>query len=171
MATKLELEAATWKRRQINPSLSVEEARQPEHGSVISKWLADSNRFKLRYPGETNPHAFTRQHFDAAQKFHELHSRWLSAIDAKQQRSSSDFSGTGGHDGRDPFCVELARRHARAEAEFKEARRAVLESGPLGMMAIETIVIENQPADSLRGDLRTALNRLCILWRLTAEAT
>ena len=56
------------------------------------------------------------------------------------------------------------------EQAFKDARRAILESGPLGMMAVEAIIIENQPVETLRGDLRLALNRLAVLWKMQQAA-
>jgi hypothetical protein len=74
------------------------------------------------------------------------------------------------YDGSDPFAGRAAS-DAKIEDEFKAARRAVLESGPLGVMAIEAIVIENQPAESLRGDLRLELNALAVLWKMMEKAT
>ena len=170
LVERLTVEAATWKRRQLDPSLSVSEARLPEHGSVIARWLADWQRIKNRKPEANHPNTFTQLHYDTALRYHELYTRWLAVAGARGQRSSSDFSGPGGFDGSDPFEGGRAERDARTQADFKDARRAILESGPLGMMAVETIVIENQPADSLRGDLRMALNRLAVLWKLQAAA-
>lgn len=162
----LAAEAATWKRRQENPSLTVEEARKQEHGSVIHQWHDDWNRMRKGNPDAALQNQFTKLHLEAAERYHELYLSWLAAIDAKTSRSSSDFSGPGGHDGSDPFDADKARRYAWIEESFKEARRAILESGPFGMMAVEAIIIENQPADQLRGDLRIALNRLSCLWKL-----
>lgn len=167
---RLTLEAATWKRRQMNPDLSISDARLPEHGSVIAKWLADWTVAKKRNPGGAHAHMFTQMHYDTALRYHELHERWLAVCGARRQRSSSDFSGPGGYDGADPFEEARAEREARIQQEFKEARRTVLQSGPLCMMAMETIVIENQPAERLRGDLRLALNALAVLWKLQAAA-
>lgn len=167
---RLSVEAATWKRRQINPSLSIEDARKQEHGSVISQWLAEYLKTKKRFPEGCHPNEFTQLHYDTALRFHKAHDAWLAAIDARRQRSSSDFSGIRGMDGSDPFEQERARRNERAEVEYKSARTRVLESGPLGMMAIEAIVLENQPVENLRGDLRLALNALSVLWRLQSAA-
>ncbi|MDH4993035.1 hypothetical protein QEZ48_19660 [Aquamicrobium lusatiense] len=169
-AERLQLEAATWKRRQENPELTISEARLPEHGSVIARWLEDWNKAQKRQPEAAHAFMFTQMHYDTALRFHELHERWIALAGARQPRSSSDFSGPGGYDGSDPFETARAERDAKVQADFKSARRAILESGPLGMMAIETIVIENQPADSLRGDLRLALNALAVLWKLQAAA-
>lgn len=169
LAERLELEAATWKRRQIDPRLTISEARKPEHGSVIARWLHDWQVARKRNPDAAHVNMFTQMHYDAAERYHALYLRWIAVIDAKRQRSSSDFSGAGGYDGSDPFAGRAAS-DAKIEDEFKAARRAVLESGPLGVMAIEAIVIENQPAESLRGDLRLALNALAVLWKMMEKA-
>lgn len=170
LAERLTLEAATWRRRQENPDLTISDARLPEHGSVIARWLEEWNRAKKRDPEAAHAFMFTQMHYDTALRFHELHARWIALAGARQPRSSSDFTGPGGYDGSDPFEKGRAERDARTQADFKDARRAILESGPLGMMAIETIVIENHPADSLRGDLRLALNALAVLWKMQAAA-
>jgi len=168
--TKIAAEAATWKRRQQNPELSIDEARKPEHGSVIARWLAEWQRMKKLYPEANHPNQFTQLHYDTAMRYHQLYMDWMACIDARNPRSASDFTGQGGFDGSDPFEDRRAKRNRAIERAFKDARRAVLESGPFGMMAIETIVIENQPADNLRADLRLALNRLAILFRLQDAA-
>ena len=179
----LELEAITWKRRQrlrtdehgnlrvdTNPDISPVEARKQEYGSVISAWLDKSNKAMKRNPGCPHPNAFTQMHYDTAQRFAEIRQRWLAAIDAGRVRSSSEFGGVGGH-APDPFIPSISQAEAKAIADFKAARRAILECGsPLGMMAIETIVIENQDAEDMRGDLRQALNSLARLWKLQAAA-
>ena len=167
---RLTLEAATWKRRQENPGLTISEARKPQYGSVILKWLAEWQAIRRRDPDRAHINMFTQMHYDTAERYHALYLRWMAAINAKGQRSSTDFSGPGGYDGADPFDDARAERDAKVENDFKDARRAVLESGPLGMMAMETIVIENQPVESLRGDLREALNRLAILWKMMERA-
>lgn len=166
---RLILDAATWKRRQMNPKLTISEARLPEHGSVIALWLEMSKASKRR-TSEPQENVFTQMHYDTALRYHELHERWLAICGARRQRSSSDFTGPGGYDGADPFEATRADREARTQADYKEARAAVLASGPLGMMAVETIVIENKPAERLRGDLRLALNALAVLWKLQAAA-
>lgn len=166
----LAVEAATWRRRQLDPSLTPDEARKPEHGSVIARWLADWQRMAKRSPDGQHPNMFTQLHYDTALRYHELYSQWMAVIAARNPRSSSDFGGPAGVDGRDPFLPTLAKRHAAIEHAFKDARRTVLESTPFGMMAMEAIVIENQPVEHLRGDLRLALNRLAILWKLMSQA-
>lgn len=167
---RLAVESATWKRRQVDPSLTLDEARKPEHGSVIAKWLTNHQGFARRYPGQSNEHEFTQTQYDAALRFHELHADWLRVIEARQMRSASDIGGVRGRAGGDPFEAQSERRHAAIEARFKEARRAILESCPLGMMAVEAIVLENQPVENLRADLRCALNRLAALWKISQAA-
>jgi hypothetical protein len=166
----LALEASTWRRRQDNPSLTIDEARNMEHGSVIAKWLANHQGFARAYPNKPNDHEFTQTHYDTALRYHELHNAYLGCIEAKRARSSSDFTGRGGHDGRDPFDRELERKNRLIETSYKDARRAVLESGPMGMMAVETIVLENRESERLRPDLRVALNRLAVLWKMQQAA-
>jgi hypothetical protein len=167
---KLMLEVATWKRRQINPQLTVEEARKPEHGSVIDKWLSDYERLLKRFPDEANALQFTRLHYDTAVRYHQTYERWKAVVGARRQRSASDFTSIKGYDGADPFDKAREEREVAIEQAFKEARRAVMESVPLGMMALEAIVVENQPAETLRGDLRLALNRLSVLWKMQEAA-
>lgn len=177
--TNLEMEVATWKRRQrvdafgrvfTDPNLTPLEARMPEHGSVIAAWLERWKRMNTHSPDGAHPIMFTQLHYDSALRYHELHARWLVAIGATNMRSSSEFGGVKSHPG-DPFMEHAAKRDAKTIADFRTARRAVLECGsPLGMMALETIVIENQPADGMMGDLRMALNKLATLWRLQAAA-
>lgn len=170
LSERLMLEAATWKRRQMNPGLTISEARLPEHGSVIARWHQDWQNMRRRDPDRAHVNVFSQMHYDAALRYHELHARWLAAIEARRTRSSSDFSGPAGYDGSDPFDERRAEHDAATERAFKEARRAILESGPLGMMAVEAIIIENQPVESLRGDLRMALNRLAVLWKMMEKA-
>lgn len=170
LTERLELEAATWKRRQMNPRLTISDARLPEHGSVIARWLTDWQAIRKRYPDGNHPNTFTQMHYDTALRYHELYSRWLAVAGARAPRSASDFSGPSGYDGSDPFDGVRADRDAKTQSDFKDARKAILESGSLGMMAVETIIIENQPAESLRGDLRLALNRLAILWKYQEAA-
>lgn len=164
---RLAIETATWKRRQMNPELTPEDARKQEHGSVIARWLADYQAVQKRWPGTSHPNEFTRLHHDVAVAFQQAYEAYMSAIAAKRMRSGSDFGGVGGTEG-DPFLVHNASRHQRAEERYRDARCAILESGSLGMMAVEAIVIENRPVESLRGDLRLALNRLAVLWKMQA---
>lgn len=163
------MEAATWKRRQLNPSLTLDEARKPEHGSVIHAWLENHQGSSSVIPA-SRMNTSSQLHYDTAMRFMEVRSAWLAAIAAQRPRSSSDFDGPGGYDGSDPFEKGRAVRNRAAEAAFKDARRVILEAGAFCMMAVEAIVIENQPAERLRGDLRLALNRLASLWKMQQAA-
>jgi|SRR5690606_16581255 len=165
MAYKLMMEAATWKRRRDNPSLSVEDARRQEHGSVIHMWKLASDKARKKNPDAANDHLFTETHLDTAERIHELYQGYRAAIASRNPRSASDFTGPGGFDGTDPFERERERRDERAVARWKEARAAILASGPLGMMAVETIIFENKPVDRLLGDLRLALNEVYRVWQ------
>lgn len=166
---RMTLEAATWKRRQMNPGLTISEARNPEWGSVIERWHQEWKAMCKRHPDSAHVNVFSQLHKDAAERYHALYLRWLAAISARAPRSASDFSGVGSFDGSDPFTESRAERDAKTERDFKDARHAVLTSGPFGMMAVESIIIENQPTESLRGDLRLALNRLAVLWKMMEE--
>lgn len=79
------------------------------------------------------------------------------AIMIKRQRSASDYSGVGGFDDRVPDEDE-ARQMRKSVEKWDAYRRAILESGPLGMMAVETIVLSDMLVASMVGDLRLALN-------------
>ena len=161
---RLALEVATWKRRQNNPTLTVVEASRQEHGSVISRWLLAYQRAVKRDPAGCHENEFNQAHYDAAERFHRLHSAYHATIGSERMKSSSDLNRARGYDGRDPFGQQASEDKA-AETAYRAARRAVLESCPLGMMAIETIVLENTDALSLLPDLRCALNRLALLWK------
>lgn len=168
--SKLEIEAMTWRRARDNPGIPAEELRKPEYGSVIDKMLARSDTMRRATPGKPHPNAFTRAHYDTAVRYAEVWSAWVSAIDAKRMRSSSEFGKVGGHPP-DPFIAEIAKKEERAIKAYKEARRAVLECGSsLGCMALEAIVIENHDAENLQGDLRQALNALGRLWGMQRAA-
>lgn len=164
------LEVATWKRRRDNAALTIDEARKPEHGSVIDKWREAHERFKKGFPGQPNPDEFTQAHYDAALKFHELQAAYFGSIAAKRPRSASDFGGPGGHDNVDPFSEDIAKRHLDIKNKYRDARRAILESGPLGMMAMQAIVVDNQEIWRLLPDLRCACNNLTRLWKISSAA-
>ena len=168
--TFLAIEAATWKRRQANPDLNVEEARKQEHGSVVHRWHQEYLAIRRRQPEKAHPNEFTSTHLDAALRFHQLALAWSGVVASRRQRSSTDFSGSGGYDGRDPFDATIAARQTKIESSYKEARTAVLKSGPLGMMAVETVVFENKDVPDLLPDLRLALNRLAVIFKWMDQA-
>jgi len=150
-------------------TIAPEEARKQEWGSVIHRWLDATNKFHERFPGREYEFEFNRTHFDTAEKFAELHRQYMASFGGNG-RSASDYDGPGGYDGSDPFSEANAKRRAHIETEFRRARERILESCPLGMMAVEAIVLENRAIEELRGDLRMALNALSVLWRLQSAA-
>lgn len=152
------MEAATWKRRQANPKLSIAEARKPEHGSVIHAWKLASDKARANKNAPATEPSFTSTHLETAEELHQWYEVYRAAIASTDPRSASDFSGPGGYDGADPFDKAREKRDRFAIAKWKEIRLAILQSGPLGMMAVETIIFENKPAMPLIGDLRLALN-------------
>lgn len=165
------LEAATWKRRQINPSLTVEEARKQEHGSVIHAWKELHEVFKRKNGADKiNPMMFTAQHLETAKEIQQAYENYRFAIASRNPRSASDFSGPSGYDGSDPFDEDREKRDKRAIEKWKAIRTAILNSGPLGMMAVEAIVIENRPLEGLIGDLRLALNAVERMNRIAKAA-
>lgn len=171
MEYRLMMEAATWKRRQIDPSLTVEKARQQEHGSVIHRWEAQHSSFRKRYgEDKPDPMCFTQHDRQICENIQEAYERYRAAIASRNVRSSSDFSGPGGFDGRDPFDEDREKRDKRAIEKWKAMRTAILNSGPLGMMAVEAIVIENKPLEGLIGDLRLALNAVERMNRIAKAA-
>ncbi|MDS1138592.1 hypothetical protein [Nitratireductor indicus] len=178
------MEAATWKRRQkwiepvkdehgnieepgywmTDPDVSIDDARRPEHGSVIHAWKEASDRARKKAP-ESASQVFTSLHLETARRVHEVFDAYCAAIALRTPRSASDYSSSGGFDGTDPFDDDRSRRDVNAIARWMECRRAILESGPMGMMAVEAIVFENKPVHSLMGDLRLALNEVDRVWR------
>lgn len=171
MEYRLMMEAATWKRRQIDPTLTVEKARYQEHGSVIHRWKDQHDKFRKKHgDAKPDPMCFTKHDLQLAENIQQAYERYRAAIASHNPRSASDFSGPGGFDGRDPFDDDRERMDKRAINRWKEMRCAILESGPLGMMAVETIVLENKPVDKLIGDLRLALNAVERMNRIAKAA-
>lgn len=191
------LEAATWKRRQkwVEPerddkgnitvpgywytdqSMSIEEARKPEHGSVIHAWKVAHDKFIEKHgPDKPNPMMFTASDLETARKIHEAYIDYRIAIASRNPRSSSDFGSPGGFDGSDPFNSDKAKRDKNAinrwvgEDRKSGIRGAILKSGPFGFMAVEAIVFENKSASSMIGDLRLALNAVDRASRLKRAA-
>lgn len=171
METRLALETSTWKRRQVTPDLTVKEAVLPHHGSVIAKWLKDSDdaiRLADKKGKAVDPQViFTARQKDAAEKFLDVYEEYLAVCGFRKRRSTSDFDRPpAGYDSRDPFDNDNAQRDEDIENAYKQARGVIIQSGSFGMMAVEGIVVENREMDSFRGDLRLALNALANLWKI-----
>lgn len=159
-AQQLALEAATWKRRQENPALTIIDALKPEHGNVLLSMYKRSCEFHARAPEALNQYHISLAEKNALLDFAELQQQYNGLIANGSMRSSCDFSATGGHDNSDPFEERTARRARSIERRYKIARRRILESGPYSMFAYEAIVLENKELPRLIGDLRLAANAL-----------
>lgn len=108
--------------------------------------------------------------YDALVDYREAYENYQFALDQKRQRSASDFSGAGGFDsddGSDPHYVE---RCERAKARYALYRRAALESGQLGHMAVKTWVLDDCVVKNLIGDLRLAANAIDRVKRMPKAA-
>lgn len=183
---KLMLEAATWKRRQrldkngmpfIDETIPVEKVRGQEYGSVVHSWKAAHDLFRKKYgPDKIDRMSFTGQNLETAQEIQRSYENFRMAVASRNPRSSSDFSGPGGFDGRDPFDSDREKRDKWAMERWVGRdgkggmRDAILKSGPMGMMAVEAIIFENKPMDSLIGDLRLALNAVERMGRISKAA-
>jgi len=167
---RLALETATWKRRQENPGITVQEARLQHHGLVIAQWRNEYERARRIKPEAIHENVFTQSHFDTAMSFLELHEDYQAVIEAGKVRSPSDLNRAAGKDSRDPFEVERAKKHHAVECLYRDCRRAILQSGPLGMMAVETVVIENKDTPTMLPDLRCALNSLALVLKIQKAA-
>ena len=167
--SQFERDAISWKRMRDNPGIEPEKLRAPEYGSMVHVYHRLSEGAQKRNP-EAPGFVFTAQHLDTANRLHEAYIAWRMAMGTKAPRSSTEFGGAGGHDNLDPFDADRARRDQLALARFKDARRAILESCPLGMMAVEAIVFNNQDCPNMLADLRLALNAVDRLWRMARAA-
>ncbi|MBW3095655.1 hypothetical protein [Pseudohoeflea coraliihabitans] len=145
----MNLETATWKRRQYRPDLTPDQAKDKRHGNYFEQ---------LRLAEEVS----VAQCW-SAEMVMDTYERYCHAMGLRNPRSASDYSGPSGYDGSDPFESERAERDERAVADWKAVRRAILESGPFGMMAVEAILFENKPMQKFVGDLRLALNEVARL--------
>ncbi|WP_036482532.1 hypothetical protein [Nitratireductor basaltis] len=175
------MEAATWKRRQIwvepeldddgkvkvpgywktDPKLPWDKARLQEYGSVIHAWHYASRNHRSEWPDAGK---FTQQHLNTAEQIQQCYQAYKGAMAIKQGRSVTDDSPRGGVDGADPFAPEREERDLRAIENWKAIRHEILKSGPFGMMAVQTVVLDNKEVPSLIGDLRLALNAVARLW-------
>ncbi|KAA0970297.1 hypothetical protein FPY71_07165 [Aureimonas fodinaquatilis] len=95
----------------------------------------------------------------AAERIEEAKAAYDAAILLPRQRSSSDYDGPRGA-GSSVITDEYEKQAKRSIETWAMMRRAILESGPLGMMAVEAIIFENKLAYKLLGDLRLALNQV-----------
>lgn len=161
---RLALEAGTWRRmreaEEAGEVISIDEARSQERGSVIDNWLKISNDHRKK--GKPELALVTKEQVDALKDYHELYERYTAML-VRRPRSSTDFGGAGGHDNRDPFHGEQARRDMALTSRYRDARKAILDlkdRSPMAHFAVQAIVIENREMHNLVGDLREAANAL-----------
>jgi hypothetical protein len=132
--------------------VSPERAKRQETGTAIGR--AYDNR------DENNVRLLSRHQLDALQEWDKALHDMKTATDAKRMRSGSDFSGAGGFDGNDGTDEAYVRFCARAKERYRLLRKAILDSGPLGHMAVQTWVeCDNYDLRCL-GDLRLAANAI-----------
>ena len=91
--------------------------------------------------------------------FEQAHMDNIKARDFKRQRSASDYSGAGGHDGRDGTDPAYVEWCDRAIARYEGMRRAILTCGePMAMSIVQAVVIEDKEMWKWIGELRCGLN-------------
>lgn len=83
------------------------------------------------------------------------------AIEVKRQRSGSDHDRQPGHDNTDPWEAKAVKKAVDAEQLWRDLRRTIMESSPLGMMVVEGMIFEDRIMDGYEPELRTVLNEIC----------
>lgn len=145
--TVMERQATVIGQRMRAHGMTKDEAKKAEAGTVIGRL----SRNAPEYGG------LSKEQVSAAEYIALTKASADAAIQAPRVRSSTDYVGpTGGGFALDDSAYEEWARGSIAR--WKEVRPVILHSGPLGMMAVETMVFENKDADSMIGDLRLALN-------------
>lgn len=104
------------------------------------------------------PDGISKDQYEAAIRIAQARHDAGVAVLRPGMRSGSDFGGVGGYDARDGSDASYADWVARATKRWKEIRAAILHAGPLAMMAVEMIVIEDKEPKGSLGDLRLGLN-------------
>ena len=116
---------------------------------------------RLRKSGE-----ISAAQFEAAEKYHRVRKVEKQAYDIRQQRSGSDLTFNGGFDGRTGGEPDYVEWDNKARSQGADARRALLDAGPLSHTACEGIIMEDKEMVSSIGDLRLGLNSLAKLWAI-----
>ena len=134
------------------------EARMRQRG--ISRKAALDQKNGSELGRLLNSEEISTRQYDAANKWEKLDRKYKTLIDARRlaARSGIDFERHGS--GTDPDDPEQIDRYLRIKERHNAARRAILESGPFGHMAIQLVIDADKPAKTLIGDLRLALNAL-----------
>lgn len=124
-----------------------EEAKKAEAGTVVGRL----SRNAPEYGG------LSKEQVSAADYIAMTKASADAAIQAPRVRSSTDYVGPTG--GACPLEDGAYAEWAQGSVErWRALRPVILGSGPLGMMAVETMIFENKEAPSMIGDLRLALN-------------
>ncbi len=99
--------------------------------------------------------------YEAGKAFEITHRRYLHAKAYPAAKSPSDFERVGGHDGSDGTDAEYVRRCKRAITDWNGVRHAVLSCGaPMGMFALQTIILDDREMPSLRDQAERALSAI-----------
>lgn len=102
----------------------------------------------------------SQEQHDAAREW-EVRSREYSlALGSRRQRSASEFGGPSGYDGRTGDEQDYILQCERAKNRYAEVRHAAMEADPLGLMALETWVLDDRADFKLLGSLRVACNAI-----------
>jgi hypothetical protein len=136
--------------------LSREEAVRQEAGTAIGRAL--------------NNRDITRDQYDACMEWLVRRDAYDRALMVPKQRSASDFGGVRGYDGGDGTDEDYVAQCNKARSRYGEIRRWILDADSLGMMALETWVLEDREAYVLVGSLRVAANAINRLLRLDRAA-
>lgn len=97
---------------------------------------------------------------DAANEWHARQREYSLALGSRKQRSSSEFGGPSGYDGRSGDEPDYIAHCERAKLRYGEVRRAAMEADPQGLMALEVWVLEDRAEYGLLGALRVACNAI-----------
>jgi hypothetical protein len=145
--TVAQRQATVISQRMRSHGLTKEEAAKAEAGTVIGRLSRNSPEYG----------GISKEQVSAAEYIAMAKASADAAIQAPRVRSSTDYVGpTGGGCG---FDDDGYAEWARGSVErWRKLRPVILASGPLGMMAVETMIFENKDAPSMVGDLRLALN-------------
>ena len=145
--TVAERQATAVEQRMRAFGMTRDEAKKAESGTVIGRL----SRNAPEYGG------LSKEQVSAADFIAMTKASADAAIQAPRVRSSTDYVGpTSGGCG---FVGSEYETWARDSVDrWKKLRPVILGSGPLGMMAVETMIFENKEAGSMIGDLRLAIN-------------
>jgi hypothetical protein len=106
----------------------------------------------------------TQDQYNAAAEYMQARANYHKAILSLRMRSGSDFGGVGGFDSTDGTDAAYVARCKRDKEYYKTLRGAVLRSGSLSMMALESWIDYSDITLPLPwgclGDFRLAANAI-----------